>query len=164
MIGYLLMAEGGCRLEGGSHGTLDVDFKKNPSGSTSSAQACEDYCSGSATCLAFEWEDPESSFGPKCEIWLVMPAYGENKPMHKCMLKLRAVPPPPLLPPEQPAPPSLPPPSAPDIGLALGLGVGGGVAALALLLLVLFYFTRLRRAKRSNSIDGIEGRLPPSVA
>ena len=146
MLGYSLLADGGCRLADGTHGVEDVDFTKNPGDSGHSRQACEDFCTSAATCLAFEWDGGP----PKCESWLVMPEFGEPKPMHTCMLKLRELPP----------PPSLPPPSAPDSRLTIGLGVGGGGAVLAVLLLVVACVTRARRTKHRHHAASDADKLP----
>lgn len=145
MLGYSLLAEGGCRLANGSHGVVGVHFILSPANSAGSLQACQSYCTGSQTCLAFEWDRGP----PKCESWLVMPAYGEIKPMHTCMLKLRALPPP---------PPSLPPPLPSDHSLAIGLGVGGGCAALAVVLLLVAYTWRKPSGKKYDDTQAPEAQ------
>ena len=152
-LGFSLMGAGGCRVAGGGHGTNGADFTK-PGGVQGSLQACKDYCEADASCVAIEWETDEGSYGPKCEIWSVMPAFAEIKADHSCFVKQLAVPPPPR------RPPSLPPPSAPPLApplapppssaaLVIGLGVGGGCLLLLLLAVVVVLIMRRGRASKA---------------
>ena len=152
MYAALGPVDAGCRLAGGGHGVLSVDYARSPPGTTASVDACLAYCTTRDACLAIEWETPEGSFGPKCEIWWTMPAYGEGKPHHECRIKLRAVPPPPISP---PAPlPSTPPTGSPNHpALILGASVCGGVGALMLLGIVMSCMRKRRKERKGMPSD-----------
>ena len=138
---------GGCRLTGGDHGEVNVDFLRSPGDSNDDLDSCKAYCDADSSCLAIEWESPEGRYGPKCEIWRTMPDYTEAKAHHQCMYKLRPVPPSPGQPPSSPPPPPPDAPPSSDAGLIIGAAVGGGVAALALLVIVILLVRRRTNAK-----------------
>jgi len=136
---YSLLGSGGCRQRGCSHGDAGVTFLRSPADSAASQQACFDYCDASADCLAIEWETPEGGAGPKCEIWLEMPAFAETKAHHSCHVKHRAL---------QTSPPSAPADASDTCGqqASIDLALIVVVAAPVLLVLILAACALRRRA------------------
>jgi hypothetical protein len=119
----VLLGQGGCRLRGGSHGVEYQHWLLSPAYSADNSTACIQFCTSSDSCLGAEWD----SSVPKCEAWLVVPAYAEPKPEHDCYVKI--------------APPSTGLPSAAVVAISISSGV---VFTAAVMIMVVLHFRRSR--------------------